>query len=511
MQDLFDDLYDAEIVEVRSTTKWQGKAPNREEPITDPKPGGPKRWFYYDVEQPVGAFLRRFTEDGRDHWHKLWRDMLWAIPRGSPPTRGPFKDRAEGKPTKEGAENWSALVSHERATQRGGIQTVEIAGPNMLGAQAMSAESVRFQDRADHSLLLHFWPLTVRVFVPELIDADGNSQIRRDEYVLAVPEVSDLVAFTRAYVRLLAELKPERRGYRPAESIISLPAQGSLEFMHQLAELAQRRVIAEGPARYIAGVEFFHMAKPAKTVKVVTHGQLPPRDTLLQRYAGIRRGFRSPLFQATCLLAVLREKPWFAEFDTPLACREWSFFVHSTHEKHRTTPSMIGFAWEASQRFQQIENNYRLMKEAGMKEANDASDSVDRLVYGLVGKYVKILACEKASVKEGDEDWWTKTAEARRDVCSKLFLELRSRSGDDFVRHFTATFGSVPQWLDEEKYLAVTAALMRTFADDAGEDRLRTRDDLKTLTLLALSAHSRSLKSKKESEDDGTPTEEHSE
>ena len=118
--------------------------------------------------------------------------------------------------------------------------------------------------------------------------------------------------------------------------------------MHQLAELAQRRVIAEGPARYIAGVEFFHMAKPAKTVKVVTHGQLPPRDTLLQRYAGIRQGFRNPLFQATYLLAALREEPWFVEFDTPLACREWSFFVHSTQEKHRTTPAMIGFAWEAS-------------------------------------------------------------------------------------------------------------------------------------------------------------------
>jgi CRISPR-associated protein Cmx8 len=508
VQDLFDDLYTGKVVDVRSATKWQGVTPKREELIPDPKPGGPRRWFYYDVVQPVGAFLRRYTDDGKEHWHKLWRDMLWAIPRGSPPTRGPFKDRAEGRSTKEGVENWSTLVSHEQAIQRGDIKTIEIAGPNMLGAQAMNAESVRFQDRADHALLLHFWPLTVRVFVPEMIDADGNSQIPRDEYVIAIPEVSDLVEFNRAYLRLLSELKPDLRGYRPAESIISLPAQGSLEFMYQLAELAQRKVLAEGPARYIAGVEFFHMAKPGKTVKVMAHGRVPPRDTLLERYAGIRRSYRNPLFQATFLVAALRERPWFAEFDTPLTDREWSFFVHSTQEKHRTTPAMLGFAWEANQRFQQIEKNYRIMKEARMAEADDAPDSVDRLIYGLVGKYVKTLACEKAGVMDDDPDWWTRTAEERRDVCSKLFLELRSRNGDDFVRHFTATFGSVPQWLDEEKYLTVTSALMRPFADDTDERRLRTRDDVKTLTLLALSAHSRSLKSKQTADGALTPAQE---
>jgi CRISPR-associated protein Cmx8 len=510
-QDLLDDLYGAEIVEVRRTIRRKGGPPKREEPIPNPRPGGPKRRFYYDDVQPFGAFLRRFTDDGKEHWHKLWRDMLWAIPRGSPPTRGPYNQRARGESTTEGPTTWRALVSHHQAVTRGAVQRVKIAGPDMLGAQATDAECVPFEDRADHGLLLQFWPLTVRVFVPEIIDADGDSKIPPNEYVLAVPEVSDLVAFNRAYARLLGELTPQRRGYRPAESIISLPAQGSLEFIRQLADLAQRRVITERPGRYIAAVEYFHMAKPGKTVKVTARGRVPPRDTLLERYAGIRGAFRNPIFQAASLVAALGDRAWYSDFGAPLAERGWWLFVHSTHEAHRTKPAMVGFAWEAARRFQQIEKNYTLLKEAGMVEVDDAPDSVDALIYSLVGKYVRALACEKAGVKEDDAKWWMKTAEERRDVCAKLFLELRSRDGDDFVRHFTATFGSVPQWLDEQKYLVVASALMRTFAEDLGENRLRTRDDVKTLTLLALSAHSRSLQSRREPANDLTPTQEEQE
>ena len=72
----------------------------------------------------------------------------------------------------------------------------EIARPNMLDA-AMRAGPAAVWDHAGPRPASTSRTLTVRVFVPELIDADGNSQIRRDEYVLAVPEVSDLVAFTR--------------------------------------------------------------------------------------------------------------------------------------------------------------------------------------------------------------------------------------------------------------------------------------------------------------------------
>jgi CRISPR-associated protein Cmx8 len=96
----------------------------------------------------------------------------------------------------------------------------------------------------------------------------------------------------------------------------------------------------------------------------------------------------------------------------------------------------------------------------------------------------------------------------RRKVCSTLFLELRSRNDEDFVRHFTATLGSVAQYISEDEYLTVAAALMRSYADDHRESRPRTRDDVKTLTLLALSANSRSLIARSEADANGTIQEE---
>ena len=131
-----------------------------------------------------------------------------------------------------------------------------------------------------------------------------------------------------------------------------------------------------------------------------------------------------------------------------------------------------------------------------MSEPDAPPDAVDAIIYDLVRVYVRERACARAGVKPDDEHWWTKTAEERRDVCAKLFLEFRSRHGDEFVSYFTDTIASVAQWLPEGRFLAVARALMCPFSADGGPDRPRTRDDVKTLAMLALSAHSRSIKSR---------------
>jgi CRISPR-associated protein Cmx8 len=362
----------------------------------------------------------------------------------------------------------------------------------LLGVQETNAELIGCEDLSIRALLLHFWPLTARVFVPEVIDAEGKPDY--SGFTLAIPEVRDLTAFCRAYTQLLGELSPQRRRYRPADAVISLPAQASLEFMRHLDELATRHVIAEGPARFIAGVEYFHMVPAGQNVKMMAHGRVPPEDRLLSAYAGIRRSCRNTLFLCCSLQAALRGEPWFTEFSGPLTERDWPFFVHSTQERKRTPSAMVGFAWDADRRFRSIRECYRQMKEAKVPDYQLSPEAVDGLIYDLVYNYVKDRACDRSGVKPDDAQWWSKTAEERRDVCSKLFLELRSRNGDDFVRHFTATLGSVPQWLQEQEFLTVADALMRTYTDETGNNRPRTREDVKTLTLLALSAHSRSRK-----------------
>jgi CRISPR-associated protein Cmx8 len=509
VQDLLDDAYSAEVVEVRSARRWPGAAPKREEANPSPGAGKPKRWFVYDVVQPIGPALRKFLDENKESWHKLWRDMLWKVPRGRPTTRTPFNARARDEPTNEGNEAWRVLLTDERLKSKGTRHAVELAGAVMLGAQAINAELVRFEGRADLNILLHFWPLTVRVFVPEVIDTEGRREYAG--FVLAIPDVANVVAFNRAYTRLLNELRPDRRGYRPADALIALPDQGPLEFMRHLDDLATRKVVEEGPSRHLAGVEFFHLVPAGQNVKLMAHGRLPPDDGLLTTYAGIRQVCHNPLMMSCRLLAALRGDPWFAALADPLVERAWWFFVHSKQERTRTPSAMVGFAWDTDHRFKLIQKDFFAMKEKALSDAGKSADTVDRLVYELVGAYVRERACARSGVKPDDQEWWLRTAEERRDVCSRLFLELRSRNDDDFVRHFTATIGSVPQWLDCEKYLAVTAALMRAFTNETGEDRPRTRDDVKTLTLLALSAHSRSVKSRDDAQNNTANPHEESE
>jgi CRISPR-associated protein Cmx8 len=501
-KDLFDDLYAAETVEVRSKSKWQGATEKRQEDNPDPGPGEPRRWFVYDTVQPLGHFLRNYTEGDREPWHKLWRDMIYAVPRNKPTTRQAYKSRAADQPTKEGSEAWKALLAREKARARGACATAELAGSLMLAVQAVTAEVVPFEDRVEDQLLLHFWPLTARVFVPRRIDADGKSEFVG--YALAIPEVADLGRFCKGYKKWLERLDDKRVSYRPAGAVIALPEQGPLEFLHNLDRLAAEKVLAERVADYLAGVEFFHMVVAGQNVKLRAHGRVPVETRLIERYGEIRRDFRNPEVVAGLILALLRDRPWFAEFDAPLHEREWSYFVHSAQDRRRTPPAMIGLAWEVDHCFRRLfaaGRNEPPSEEPPMTQQGAPADAVDAIIYDLVRAYVRERACARASVQPDDKDWWTRTADERRDVCAKLFLEFRSRHGDEFVAYFTDTIASVAQRLDQDRFLLVSRALMRPYAIEDGPDRPRTRDDVKTLTMLALSAHSRSLKTKDQSAD----------
>jgi CRISPR-associated protein Cmx8 len=506
-QNLFDDLYAAETVEILSKTKWQGATEKRQQPNTIPGPNEPKRWFVYDSVQPTGHFLRNFTEGDKEPWHRLWREMIYAVPRNKPTTRQAFKSRAEKQPTREGSEAWKALVSGEKAKANGTQALTELAGSLMLAVQAVTAEAVPFEDRVERQLLLHFWILTARVFVPQRVDADGNSEFVG--YALAIPEVGNLDKFCKRYKELLAKLDAKKNRHRPAQAVVALPEQGPLEFLYNLDRLVVDRVLAERPASYVAGIEYFHMVVAGNNVKLKAHGRVPVEDGLIENYAEIRRDFHNSELIAGLILALLRNRPWFTELDRPIHEREWSQLVHSTQERHRSPMATVGFAWEVDRKFKSLLSTLFNSQTPGgptMSQPNASPDRVDAIIYDLVRNYVRERACARAGVKTDDENWWTETADERRDVCAKLFLEFRSRHGDEFVGYFTDTIASVAQWLDEGRFLEVTRALMRHYSAEDGPDRPRTRDDVKTLTMLALAAHSRSLKTKAATADPGTTT-----
>ena len=116
VRSLFDDLYDAEHAEISVKSKWPGQAPIREDEIdetgSDGKVHKSKR-FIYDVVQPKGHFLRRYLPERDGLWLKLWRNMLWEIPRGRPTTRIPYKH-----PLAEGRDHAAKLPTHGRIFSR---------------------------------------------------------------------------------------------------------------------------------------------------------------------------------------------------------------------------------------------------------------------------------------------------------------------------------------------------------------------------------------------------------
>jgi CRISPR-associated protein Cmx8 len=515
VQELFDDLYDATVEEVVVRTRWQGVPPKREQEVAetdeDGKTTSSKR-FVYDQVQPSGHFLRQHLPemDRTKDWHKLWRDMLWNIPRAIPNTRIPFelragwlgKERRVGpkRPCKEGKDVWEDLLRVEQAKANGGFYTKEVASSLWLGAQATNAEAIAFQGRAEQTLLLHFWQLTVMVFAPQQIDVDGKGEFVG--YVLAIPEVADLENFLADYPMMLGDLSKDIRGYRPAEAVLDLPAQGALAFLEHLAQLAQHAAARSRMAYCVGSIEFLHLAKFGNNVKSMAAGRVAPRPALLDGYRAIvgqpgkPAPYRNPLFRRGLMVALLNDQPWHRPLGPMLVERPWSLFVRSEE-----SPRGLPWFWtDLARMFQTVADQhtdalevYRHMTAHDPASAGPAPEKPLAVVVNhLIRSYLYRRAEERSGVELKKYQTaqraidWEKVPPDFNDWKQKLaqsaFLEFRSRHDQAFVDHFVATFCSVKQYLSDEDYQSVANALL-----DRNNER---RDDVKTLTLLALSANS---------------------
>lgn len=131
------------------------------------------------------------------------------------------------------------------------------------------------------------------------------------------------------------------------------------------------------------------------------------------------------------------------------------------------------------------------------RTGTDAEEIASR-IFRLVWAYVVVRAERKTGIpwdsfkdkRTKDEttgkermDVPEKFREAKESIATQAFLRARAcRSRQDFVDFFTGTLCSVPQFLPREEYEAISVALLD---DDRWED-------LKSLTMLALSSVSKS-------------------
>lgn len=499
IQKLMDEVYDAATVEVAVKAKWAGAELKREDLVEEQhgdKVTKTKR-FIYDVVQPNGAYLRDRFPDGDGLWLKLWRDMLWSIPRGRPTTREPYNQRARKESCKEGQIVWADLLKVHKARGQNEFHTAEVSSALLPGAQAVNAEGVPFQGRAEQNLLLHFWPLAVVLFVPQAIEIDGTSDFVG--FSLAVPEVSDLKQFVADYPLLLQSRSAAARGYRPAQAVVDLAAEGALSFLDSLAVLTGLQIEA-GELRFsISGVDYVHLTKVGNNVKTVAAGRVSPNQRLLSGYRQIvaphdeSRRYRNPLFRRGLLLSLLDDEPWYRPFGRTFSLFDSDLFLRQPHRTDDGEPKgPPSFANDVAKKLRDVTNLYlkSLERSQSMPNTERPTSPPAVIINRVVRSYLLARTTGKTEIDpktfqtlDGDVDYKAIPAEfndEKQKLAQSLFLEFRSRKDQAFVDHFAATFFSGTQRLSEADRLEL--ADMLTNAD--------RRDDLKTLTLLSLSANS---------------------
>lgn len=497
---LMNELYHAEIEPVTVTNKWSGQQPVNTETkeIVDPETGKPKKvhYFTYEVVTPRNSFLMRYLDD--ESWQKLWRDMLFNIPRSRPTTRRPYNFTADGESSGEGEKIWKVLLRWDKERQKGKLRTTSVSGALLLGAQDVTAEQVPFEDQSDHALLLHFWPLTTLIYVPWQLDVNyANPKRSRDQpvgYSLAIPEVCDLKSYCKRFPLVLGQLasKKQRRGYRPADACIDLPAQSALEFLTQQAWVVQEKAGSTVRLRgQFNAVEYRHLAKFGNNVKSLGSGRIAPDENLLTHYEGIVSHFHNSLFRAAMLKGLLNQsdQPWYAPFGDLFETFPREFFLRS----EQTPIAMRNFASDLARKFQTLQHEVDSLSKEALMASDRSDDRLPLVVRWMVRNYVRQKAEDRSGIswdsfkdkkisdKESNRERIAVPndyREAQEHVAEKAFLEVRSRHGEDFGRYFADCFGSVGQRAisNDDDFQLIAEAL------------LKRPDDVRVLTLLALSA-----------------------
>ncbi len=124
-----------------------------------------------------------------------------------------------------------------------------------------------------------------------------------------------------------------------------------------------------------------------------------------------------------------------------------------------------------------------------MPETERPKTPLSVIINRVVRSYLLARTTEKTGIQldhfnTNEKTDWSKVPgefnDAKQKLAQSLFLEFRSRKEQAFVDHFAATFFSVTQRFGEADRLVLAEVLVST----------DHRNDLKTLTLLSLSANS---------------------
>jgi CRISPR-associated protein Cmx8 len=500
LQTVFDDLYDAEWREVESRQKWREKEPKRLETRKiegDDKEKIEKR-FIYDAVVPKGLFVKDLFRDDSGVWVNLWRTMLWNILRGIPKTRGIYEERAKKRPSSLAAEFWHSLLKAFSLQEQGAILTDPISSAMFVGAEDINPEKVPFQGPVAENFLLHFWPLVSLIFVPQVFDLertkDQGLKIYRQErgYVLAIPDPLNLKDFCKEFEEMAKSLDPDSAGFRPKFALIDLAEEGALEYLYHFA---RHRIQMTELSLSLAAVEFYHLQKSGNRIRQLAAERLLPKQDILKDYERFRGNYANFLYKSLYLQNLLAGVPWHLGAEGIFSRYPWPMFIHL---RDKTPRQVRFFGLDVRKKLEAIAYDLQLKREGGLMSDRELDDQLALRINRLIQEYVNRRTEEKSKIKfkdfshsrddKGRIRYPREYREAREKVCSDAFLALRSRRDQAFIDYFTGTICSIPQFLPEAELLMVSRALKADWPR------------IKTLAMLALSAHSYLMETSEEEE-----------
>lgn len=511
-QALFDELYDAEMVEIESLSKWSNKDHKeiRERKTLKGEKEELEKVFVYEVEVPKGAALKgALPEDGEGEKKlALWRDMLWATYCGKPAARGAYKERLEGKPSSKAGSAWNALQKKRESSE-------SLSGSLMLGAEGISAEGVAFKGTAGENFLLQFAHLASPLFVTRTFQVKRGKKDERSTYsinwsdggfVLVMPEIIDIEKYVGKYRKWLGSPSKSSKNRRPLSALIDLPEESGLEF---LSAIAERRTAVHGRGVFdaVEGVEYFYMEKRGNAVNLMASTYIPLGIGALNEYNRLvaPSGDKRPLnflYKTYRIRNLLYGNPWYAGIQDVFEQYPNEFFIWSKQGSPKNTPF---FGLDAGRKLREIANSIMNPTEEKNMDTNSAPtpaiDRDDRLAAktrGIVRQYViaelkervaKYLPAGKTHLERKKEDgdifFPTEYQNELQKICSGAFLALRGRKGPDIAEYFTGTLCSHPQFMrsspkneEVDDFLLLAKSLV-----DPEE-----REKIKLFGMLALSA-----------------------
>ncbi|GAB4514390.1 MAG: hypothetical protein Tsb0020_32890 [Haliangiales bacterium] len=494
---LLDQVYGAAFEDRAYPRPFKNKEPDRIETRTEKNPKTQKEKevtdYIYKVVVPDGSYRGDWGAERDDPWLKLWRDMVWSILRGVPATRKPFELRADNADLAAGGDGADKddsgaaqnAIDDETdqlfAQLRRADAVVDLPSTYYLGAQAKTAENVRFRDQARQQLLLHFWPLVVQIYIPVTLDIDGKRSYHG--YALAVPDVSDLQRFCKRLPKAMRRRPAELAGYVPKGAVVTLAVESALDLFAQLTtRLEDSEQHAVRMDKLVYGVDIFHVKKDGNNIRMLGNERIDVTwAAQTDRYLLLREWYQSTRFLQQRLINFFAERPWYAGFERIFAEVPWKQTIGSTW-----------FCRDIRQAFDKekqltmsSDDSDTLAADAGEETAATATaplddNSIESLLYKLAGRYLAArlkskydLEWERAKADKAQKELYEKH---KKKLAKDAFLAIRARTGDEFRAYFAGTLFSEPQRLKPDAYVTLARALM----DEPEKVRI--------LTMLALSA-----------------------